>query len=76
MAKSFWAFGEDGRRVAIFIYTRSADVTTRDSSAREIVDSAGVYKTDGGLTVNRLDRGKYQIVQTGEMLRSDDLKAS
>lgn len=75
IAKSFWAFGEDGRRIESFIYTRSADVTTRDSSPREIGDSAGVYKTDGGLTVDRLEQGEYQIVQTGEMLRSDALKA-
>ncbi len=75
MARSFWAVGEDGRRLAIIIYTQYADLGTGDSRTREKAASAAMYTTDYGVTVKRLKRGTYQIEKTGEILRSDDPNA-
>jgi len=72
MARSFWAVGEDGRRLAIVIYTQYADLATGDSRTREKAVSAAMYATDYGVTVKRLDKGTYQIGKTGEILRSND----
>ncbi len=75
MARSFWAVGEDGRRLALIIYTQDADLATGDSRTREQAASAARYTTDYGVTVKRLDKGTYQIEKTGEILRSDDPNA-
>ena len=75
MARSFWAVGEDGRRLALIIYTGNADLTTLDTKARENAASAAMYTTDYGVAVKRLGKGKYRIETTGEILRSDDPNA-
>ena len=72
MARCFWAVGEDGRRLALIIYTGNADLTTLDTKAREKAASAAMYTTDYGVAVKRLGKGTYQIEKTGEILRSDD----
>ena len=75
MERSFWAYGEDGRRVGITGYPQYADMSTRDSETHETAENMSVYRTDEGLTVNVVEKGKYQVVQTGEILRSDDPNA-
>ena len=75
MARSIWVVGEDGRRLAIILYNQDASLATRDRRTREKAASEAMYSTDYGVTVKRLEKGKYQIEKTGEILRSDDPNA-
>jgi hypothetical protein len=43
---------------------------TRDRNAE--IEGMKTIRTDGGNTVNRIEKGKYQIVATGQILRSSD----
>jgi hypothetical protein len=56
--------------------TRSLDVFVEDAGTRgnpkAEVERLRILRTREGQHVNRLDKGRYQIVETGEILTSDD----
>jgi hypothetical protein len=41
----------------------------------DVIEGMIEIKTESGRTVNVIKKGQYKIVQTGEMLTSDDPKA-
>lgn len=71
---SFLAYHKDGRCVNLNIYTDMINAGTFDNP-KAVIPGLKEIKTDDGLSVNRLDKGKYQIVITGEVLTSDDPNA-
>ena len=71
---SFRCQKDDGQEVVIDIYQDIIDAATRDQPTAEIGGPKSL-RTQDGLTVNRLEKGRYEIVQTGEVLTSDDPNA-
>jgi hypothetical protein len=67
----FWAVDDDGKRHYIIIYTQDTDATTLGGSGQDELPGVLEYVTSNGLRVSRLEKGKYQVVQTGTILRSD-----
>ena len=67
----FWAIDDDGKRHYIIIYTQYTDTNTLGSSGHDEVPGLLDYVTSNGLRVNRLEKGKYHVIQTGKKLRSD-----
>ena len=67
---SFWAVDDDRKRHFVIIYTQYTDATSPGSNGHDV---SGVleYVTSNGLRVNRLEKGKYQMLQSGTILRSD-----
>ena len=66
----FFATDENGRRYTILIYTNVIKAGTVENPSME-VEGMEELKTFEGMAVNRLEKGKYQIVQTGIILQSD-----
>lgn len=62
----------EGRPVVIEEYVDLVDVGTPDDPNATIEGMKELLTADEGWRVNRLDTGRYQIVQTGEVLTSDD----
>jgi hypothetical protein len=71
---SFVAVGEDGTEQTIHIYTHIIDAGTRANPYAELQGLKELRTEDGG-AVNRIEKGKYQVVQTDEILTSDDPNA-
>ena len=65
----FIATDEKGRRYTILIYTNIIKAGTFETLSKE--EGMEELKTFEGMTVNRLEKGKYQIVQTGIIVQSD-----
>ncbi len=70
----FIATDENGRRYTILIYTNVAKAGTLENPSME-VEGMEELKTFEGMAVNRLEKGKYQIAQTGIIIRSDSPNA-
>lgn len=71
---SFSAVGEDGRTETIHVFVDVLDAGTRaDPNAG--IEGLKLLRTDTGDAVNRLEKGEYEVVATGEILRSDDPNA-
>jgi hypothetical protein len=71
---SFMALGDDGRRYIIYIYTHFSNAGTfADPNA--VHEGMKEFRTSNGMAVNRTEKGKYKIVQTGVILISDDVDA-
>ena len=70
----FVAEGADGRKQPIEIHTLFHAAGTGDDPTA-LVRGTSELRTPEGLRVNRIAQGEYQIVQTGELLRSDDQNA-
>ena len=68
---SFVAVSEDGAERTIHIFTDILDARTFNDPHAEL-PGLRQLRTERGDAVNRLDKGKYQIVVTGEILRSED----
>ena len=66
----FIATDEKGRRYTILIYTNIIKAGTFEDPSME-VEGIKELKTFEGMAVNRLEKGKYQIVQSGIIVRSD-----
>ena len=66
----FIATDEKGRRYTILIYTNIINAGTFENPSME-VEGMNELKTFEGMAVNRLEKGKYQIVQTGIIVQSD-----
>ena len=67
---------EDARgnthRVRVYV-----DILNAAAMGNSHAESEGLpaLKTEGGEAVNRIEKGKYEIVQPGEILTSDDPEA-
>ena len=71
---SFTAVGEDGEAHRIDIFTDIIDAgTVADPDAE--MEGLKQLRTEDGMAVNLLEKGKYQVVVTGEILHSDDPNA-
>ncbi len=70
-AGSFWAVDGDSKRHYVIIYAQYTDAPADGSNGHDEVPSLLEYVTSTGLRVNRLEKGHYQIIQTGVILRSD-----
>jgi len=68
---SFTAVDEEGHEHTIHIYVDVVDAATMGDPNAEIEGLKSLKTEDGG-NVNRLEKGKYQIVQTGQILTSGD----
>jgi hypothetical protein len=66
----FIAVDENGRRYTILIYTNLIKAGTFENPSME-VDGMNELKTFEGMAVNRLEKGKYQIVKSGIIVHSD-----
>ena len=66
----FIATDENGRRYTIMIYTNIVSAGTLENPS-EGVEGMTELKTFEGMAVNRLEKGRYQIVQTGVIVQSD-----
>lgn len=72
---SFPAIGENGRQVRINVYVDIIDAGHQKDPHAEIEGPLKELRTDDSDAVNRLEKGKYQVVSTGEILRSQDASA-
>jgi putative component of toxin-antitoxin plasmid stabilization module len=65
----FTASGDDGRQYTVYIYTDVIDAGTfGDPNA--VVEGLKELRTSDGMAVNHRQKGEYQVVQTGVVLRS------
>ena len=70
----FIATDENGRRYTILIFTNVIKAGTLENPSME-VEGMEELKTFEGMAVNRLEKGKYQIAQTGIIVQSDSADA-
>jgi hypothetical protein len=68
---SFMAYTDGGQPVRLHIYTDFVDVAT-GANPNAVIPGLKELVTGDGLAVNRLDKGKYEVVATGMVLTSDD----
>jgi hypothetical protein len=68
---SFEAYNAQGVTRWIYVYVDILDVSSPGNPNSEI-EGLRNLRTKSGHHVNRIDKGKYQVVETGEMLTSDD----
>ena len=61
----FIATDENGRRYTILIFTNVIKAGTLENPSMEEVEGMEELKTFEGMALNRLEKGKYQIAQTG-----------
>ena len=66
----FIATDENGRRYTILIFTNIIKAGTFENPSTE-VEGIKELKTFEGMAVNRLEKGRYQIVKTGIIVQSD-----
>jgi hypothetical protein len=66
----FIATDEKGRRYTILIYMNIMKAGTLENPSEE-VEEMEELKTFEGMAVNRLEKGKYQIVKSGIIVHSD-----
>jgi len=70
----FIATDENGRRYTILIFTNLVKSGKVENPSME-VEGMKELKTFEGMAVNRLEKGKYQIVKTGITVQSDSADA-
>ena len=66
----FIATDENGRRYTILIFTNFIKAGTFENPSME-GEGIKELKTFEGMAVNRLEKDKYQIVQSGIIVQSD-----
>jgi len=66
----FIATDENGRRYTILIFTNVIKAGTLENPSME-EEGETELRTFEGMAVNRLEKGKYQIAQTGIIVQSD-----
>ncbi len=71
--RSFVAYREDGGEVTIDEFRDFNEVSTTDSI--DEIPGMKMLMTNDGQHVNRIGKGKYQIVETGQILTSNDRTA-
>ena len=70
---SIRAIDDVGQSRTLHLYTEYADAG--DGGGPLAIPVKLIIKTEDGEHVNRLDKGSYEVVATGEKLRSNDPKA-
>jgi hypothetical protein len=70
MTGQFITTDENGRRYTIMIFTNIIKAGTFGNPSME-EEEMKELTTFEGMAVNRLEKGKYQIVQTGIIVQSD-----
>lgn len=71
---TFAAHDEDGHLHTLHVYIDILDASTFGNPNTE-VEGLRSISTDSGDPVNRLDKGRYQVVTTGQILTSADSAA-
>jgi hypothetical protein len=66
---SFTAIGDDGKEYKVLIYTNIIKAGSFEDP-KATVEGIKSMVTSNGMTINRLKKGEYQIVQTNVILRS------
>lgn len=69
LKRRFPVLGADGRQDEVLVYVR--DIDTSSLSERSSREGLPEFRTANGMRLNWLERGRYEVVQTGEMLVSD-----
>jgi hypothetical protein len=69
--QSFPAVDEHGASHTLNVFVEILDARTFGNPHGE-VEGIKSIRTQDGMAVNRLDKGSYQIVSTGQILSSDD----
>jgi hypothetical protein len=67
------AVGSNGRRQVLNVWGRRINTSTLQG--RSSIEGLSEIRTVDDRAVNRLEKGRYQIVQTGEILTSNDPNA-
>ncbi|MEE9448853.1 MAG: hypothetical protein V3V72_02290 [Ignavibacteriaceae bacterium] len=70
ITKTFKAFSEDGQEFIIHEYTNFIKSGTFENPNR-VTPGMKELRTSNGDKVNRLDKGKYEIVSTALVVTSD-----
>lgn len=73
LKQQFAARGDDGNSYDIHVYGHRINTSTLAGPSS--IEGLPELRTSDGFSVNRLDRGRYTIVQTGVMLESNDPNA-
>ena len=68
---SFVATDDAGNEYTVDIYTEIIDAGSHDQ-AGEVLEGIKRLCTEDGMAVNRIKKGIYQVVITGEIIKSDD----
>ncbi len=70
--QTFEATDDQGNVYILHVYKKRINVATHDDPNATILGGLKQILTGNGDHVNRKDRGEYEIVQTGQILRSSD----
>jgi hypothetical protein len=73
LKQRFRAQGNDGSEYEVCVWVPR--ISTSTLSGRSSAEGLPELRTSTGLAVNVLGKGRYQIVQTGVVLESDDPRA-
>lgn len=68
--REFTARSEDGEEFTLYVTADTVDDATRADAISNREGHKEIYTADGE-SVNRLDKGKYQLFLTGTLLHSD-----
>lgn len=71
---SFRAVSENGTEHMVHVFVEILDASSHDDPDGEL-EGLKTLPTADGHFVNRLEKGRYQIVETGEILLSSDENA-
>ena len=72
--QSFQAIDDNGVAHTLHVFVKIIDVANFDDPNAEL-EGMKSYRTADGKAVNRLEKGKYKIVSTGQVLCSEDPSA-
>jgi hypothetical protein len=70
LVQTFDAQTDEGHVYTLHVCQKCIEVPTR-ADPNAVCPALKSIRTSDGKSVNRLDRGKYQIVETGIILHSD-----
>ncbi len=74
LIQEFPATADDGTPHVLYVYQDFLDAGTRGDPSAQVPGLKRIV-TDVGLSVNRVDKGKYKVDQTGAVLTSSDANA-
>jgi hypothetical protein len=68
---SFIAVDDNGNSHRLHVFVEIIDASTQSEPGAE-TEGLKQIRTEGGQSVNWLEKGRYEVVTTGMKLRSDD----
>ena len=74
LIQEFTSTAEDGSEHVLYVYQDFRDAGTRSEPSAQVPGLKRIATADG-LSVNRLGKGEYEVVQSGVILRSRDSDA-